>query len=115
MIGCLSFPSDIGRSPDKRGRKLMSEKGIEMKHIARQVKAEDYRNFDFILCMDESNLEDLLGEKPRDCTAEIQLLGSYDPEGEKIIHDPYTGTMDDFEYVYQQCQRSCGIFLTKEG
>jgi len=108
------FPSDIGRSPDKRGRKLMSEKGIEMKHVARQVRTDDYRSFDFILGMDESNLEDLLAEKPADSKAAIQFLGSYDPEGVKIIHDPYTGTMDDFVQVYEQCLRCCEAFLAKE-
>jgi len=105
---------NIGRSPDKRGRKLMSEKGIEMKHVARQVRTDDYRSFDFILGMDESNLGDLLAEKPANSKAVIQFLGSYDPEGVKIIHDPYTGTMDDFVQVYEQCLRCCEAFLAKE-
>jgi len=92
----------------------MSEKGIEMKHVARQVRTDDYRSFDFILGMDESNLEDLLAEKPANSKAVIQFLGNYDPEGVKIIHDPYTGTMDDFVQVYEQCLRCCEAFLAKE-
>jgi len=105
---------NIGRSPDNRGRKLMSEKKIAMKHIARQVRADDYRDFDFILGMDEENLEDLSRGKPSDSKAEIQFLGDFDPEGVKIIHDPYTGTMDDFVQVYEQCLRCCGAFLAEK-
>lgn len=102
---------NVGRSPDKRGRKLMSEKGIEMKHVARQVKVDDYRNFDFILGMDDDNLQALTRGIPSDSRAVIKFLGSYDPQGVKIIHDPYTGTMDDFVQVYEQCLRCCEAFL----
>lgn len=105
---------NIGRSSDKRGRKLMSEKGIEMKHIARQVKSDDYRQFDYILGMDEDNLTDLGSEKPSDSRAKIMFLGSFDPEGAKIIHDPYTGTMEDFVTVYEQCLRCCKAFLAEQ-
>ena len=85
-----------------------------MKHIARQVRADDYRDFDFILGMDEENLEDLSQGKPSDSKAKIQFLGDFDPEGVKIIHDPYTGTMDDFVQVYEQCLRCCGAFLAEK-
>ncbi len=32
--------------------------------------------------------------KPKNATAKVQLLGQYDPEGERIIEDPYyVGTL----------------------
>ena len=36
----------------------MKKHGIPMSHVARQVTKEDFATFDYILCMDESNLRD---------------------------------------------------------
>jgi len=105
---------EIGNSPDKRGQKLMKSKGISMSHVARQIQAEDYKKFDFIFGMDEDNLSNLRRRKPSEAKCVVDFLGSFDPQGEKIIHDPYTGTMDDFVHVYEQCLRCCEAFLTQQ-
>eukprot|EP00071_Canis_lupus_P024001 XP_013975698.1 low molecular weight phosphotyrosine protein phosphatase [Canis lupus familiaris] len=47
---------EIGNPPDYRGQSCMKKHGIPMNHIARQVTKEDFATFDYILCMDESNL-----------------------------------------------------------
>lgn len=39
--------------------------------------------------MDESNISDLEGAKPSRSDAKVLLLGDFDPEGERIIKDPY--------------------------
>lgn len=39
--------------------------------------------------MDNENIQDLNGIKPKKCKAKVELLGSYDPSGEFIIRDPY--------------------------
>lgn len=39
--------------------------------------------------MDDENISDLNGRAPRGSSAKILLLGSFDPEGERIIRDPY--------------------------
>lgn len=67
-------------------------------HKARQVTKSDFTSFDYVLCMDESNLQDLNREKPKNATAHVALLGSFDPKGAKIIEDPYYGGIDGFEY-----------------
>lgn len=38
---------------------------------------------------DDYNIEDLMELKPDDAKAQIFLLGDFDPEGERIIRDPY--------------------------
>lgn len=65
--------------------------------------------------MDESNLRDLnrKGNQVKNCRAKIELLGSYDPQKQLIIEDPYYGNDSDFEAVYQQCVRCCRAFLEK--
>jgi len=69
----------------------MKKHGIPMNHTARQVTKEDFATFDYILCMDESNLRDLnrKSNQIKNRKAKIELLGSYDPQNQLIIEDPY--------------------------
>lgn len=39
--------------------------------------------------MDNENISDLQERAPKDAKATILLLGDFDPEGERIIRDPY--------------------------
>ncbi|KAJ8270523.1 hypothetical protein GJAV_G00115920 [Gymnothorax javanicus] len=104
---------NTGSSPDMRALACLRNHCIETDHKARQVTKEDFRSFDYILCMDESNLRDLKrkGNSITDCKAKIELLGKYDPQKELIIRDPYYGSEEDFEKVHEQCLRCCKAFL----
>ncbi|XP_069462158.1 low molecular weight phosphotyrosine protein phosphatase isoform X3 [Ambystoma mexicanum] len=106
---------EIGSPPDYRGEACMKRHGISMNHIARQVTKDDFLSYDYMLCMDESNLRELKrrGDKIPNCKSKIELLGSYDPQKCLIIEDPYYGKDEDFETVYQQCLRCCKSFLEK--
>ncbi|KAG5277414.1 hypothetical protein AALO_G00117300 [Alosa alosa] len=102
-----------GSSPDTRGIACLLKHGIETDHSARQVTQDDFQTYDYILCMDENNLSDLnkKASRVKDCKAKIELLGSYDPQKQLIIRDPYYGSDQDFETVYEQCARCCRAFL----
>ncbi|XP_072552835.1 low molecular weight phosphotyrosine protein phosphatase isoform X2 [Salminus brasiliensis] len=104
---------NIGSSPDARGLACLRRHGIDTDHRARQVTKEDFATFDYILCMDESNLRDLnkKANSVKNSKAKVELLGSYDPEKQLIIKDPYYGSDQDFETVYEQCVRCCKVFL----
>ncbi|XP_072552834.1 low molecular weight phosphotyrosine protein phosphatase isoform X1 [Salminus brasiliensis] len=104
---------EIGNPPDYRGQACMKKHGVPMRHVARQVTKEDFATFDYILCMDESNLRDLnkKANSVKNSKAKVELLGSYDPEKQLIIKDPYYGSDQDFETVYEQCVRCCKVFL----
>ncbi|PFX22827.1 Low molecular weight phosphotyrosine protein phosphatase [Stylophora pistillata] len=89
-----------GLQSDKRGLQVLKKRGIINNHRARQVHEDDFRRFDVILALDDSNIRDLNEScKPTDGTAraEVKLFGTYDPKGELIIHDPYYGDISDFE------------------
>ncbi|XP_035534779.1 low molecular weight phosphotyrosine protein phosphatase isoform X1 [Morone saxatilis] len=104
---------EIGSSPDHRGQACMKRHDVPMSHVARQVTKEDFLNFEYILCMDENNLSELnrKAKLVKDYKAKIELLGSYDPQKQRIIKDPYYGSDEDFEKVYEQCVRCCKAFL----
>ncbi|KAL6067448.1 acyl carrier protein [Balamuthia mandrillaris] len=112
----------IGEKPDPRTLKCLKQKygsKAPKPSLARQVCIEDFTTFEYILCMDESNLADLqsLESKAKKQTtnhsafATLRLLGSYDPEGQRIIGDPYYDGEESFERVYQQVTRSCAALL----
>ncbi|KAA0707309.1 Low molecular weight phosphotyrosine protein phosphatase [Triplophysa tibetana] len=100
-------------APDTRGLACLRKHGIETDHRARQITNDDFMTFDYILCMDESNLRDLKkkANSVKQSKAKIELLGNYDPEKHVIIQDPYYGNDKDFETVYEQCVRCCKAFL----
>ncbi|XP_058266185.1 low molecular weight phosphotyrosine protein phosphatase isoform X1 [Hemibagrus wyckioides] len=104
---------NIGSEPDDRSLACLKKHGIDTDHRARQVTKEDFATFEYILCMDESNLRDLnrKANGVKNCKAKIELLGSYDPEKKLVIQDPYYGSEKDFETVYEQCVRCCRVFL----
>ncbi|XP_053192889.1 low molecular weight phosphotyrosine protein phosphatase isoform X1 [Scomber japonicus] len=106
---------NVGKSPDARGLACLRKHGIEMSHRAQQVTKDDFMSYEYILCMDESNLSELnrKAKSVQNYKAKIELLGSYDPQKQLIIKDPYYGSDDDFEKVYEQCVRCCKVFLEK--
>ncbi|XP_054474553.1 low molecular weight phosphotyrosine protein phosphatase isoform X2 [Anoplopoma fimbria] len=106
---------NIGSSPDARGLACLRKHGIETSHRARQVTNDDFMSFEYILGMDESNMSELnrRAKLAKTSSAKIELLGSFDPQKQLIIKDPYYGSDEDFEKVYQQCVRCCKAFLEK--
>merc|ERR1711962_207001 len=84
-------------------------------NVADKVTNDDFMSYEFILCMDESNLRDLnkKAKTVNNYRAKIELLGSYDPQKQLIIKDPYYGSDEDFEKVYEQCERCCKAFLER--
>jgi low molecular weight phosphotyrosine protein phosphatase len=49
----------VGSPPDSRSVRTCTKNGVPVNHGARQVSEEDFKNFDYLLAMDTSNLEDL--------------------------------------------------------
>uniref|UniRef100_A0A2R9AFU6 Low molecular weight phosphotyrosine protein phosphatase n=1 Tax=Pan paniscus TaxID=9597 RepID=A0A2R9AFU6_PANPA len=95
---------NVGRSPDPRAVSCLRNHGIHTAHKARQKT-----KFIFQFYRDLNRKSNQV----KTCKAKIELLGSYDPQKQLIIEDPYYGNDSDFETVYQQCVRCCRAFLEK--
>lgn len=101
-----------GSPPDRRAKQILKNHNIEYNGRARQIEDSDFYEFDYIFGMDENNISNLKDQKPANSKAEILLLGDFDPEGDRIIRDPYYDRgSEGFEKCYQQCVRCCKAFL----
>jgi protein-tyrosine phosphatase len=103
-----------GDLPDRRSRAVAQRHGLTLTHRARQVRASDFAEFDYVFAMDKDNLRDL-HERARwaglPARAHLALLRAHDPvPGTLEIADPYYGTEADFEACYQIVLR-CGQAL----
>lgn len=79
----------VGDRPNPRAVAIMDKYQLAYDNRARQIIADDFFQFDFIFGMDYYNIDDLNSLKPAGSKAQILLLGDFDPEGERIIRDPY--------------------------
>ncbi len=92
----------VGRPPDPRAAEVARKNGTDISHLrARQVTAEDFRRFDFIVALDGANLASLLDLQPPDGRAELSLLLDHVPgrEGEPVA-DPYYGDAGHFDVTW---------------
>ena len=91
----------IGEPPDRRAIAHAKRRGIDLSTLrARQLVAEDFQSFDWIVCMDEANLRNALRLQPDDSRARLARLLDWAPaQVERDVPDPYYGGAADFERV----------------
>lgn len=100
----------VGESADVRSVRISASHGVTLTGTARQIQPDDFRDFDYVLAMDGSNLENL--ERYRAGVggdSALYLLREFDPEGGPgaEVPDPYYGGPMGFENVYNMVERSC--------
>lgn len=102
----------IGALPDKRSIKIAADHGIELEHRGKKLSKEDFDHFDYIIAMDKTNYEDIIQLKNNRITkAKVLLFRDFDPIEKGNVPDPYYGTLNDFEEVYQICERTSDSLL----
>jgi protein-tyrosine phosphatase len=91
----------IGSPPDPRAVKAAKRRGYDLSAIrGRQVSADDFTRFGWILAMDEPTLRALEKMKPADFDGHLGLLLDFSPElGLREIPDPYYGGPEGFDRV----------------
>jgi protein-tyrosine phosphatase len=93
-----------GEPADRRMRSAGTRRGLKVSSIARQVSPlQDFREYDFIIAMDESNYRNLksLGDEVGiDLSQKLLRMCDFCIERtEKEVPDPYYGGEDGFENV----------------
>jgi protein-tyrosine phosphatase len=92
----------VGHAPDERAQRVARAHGIDMSALrARQLVAEDFDRFDWILVMDRQNHEAALALAPPERRHRLRLLLDYAPQLPlREVPDPYYGDLSDFERVF---------------
>jgi protein-tyrosine phosphatase len=108
----------VGSAPDERATAAAARRGIALEGSARSVRAEDFDDFDLILAMDLSNVDELRRMAPNeDGRAKVRLLREFDPAsaatGDLDVPDPYYGEGDGFERVLDHVQAACAGLLAQ--
>lgn len=100
---------EIGNSIYPPARNKLREMGVPMyPHAARQVTKGDYKQFDYILCMEKWNLKNLSRIISSDPAKKIHLLMDFTSRPRDIADPWYTG---NFDMTYDDVVEGCECFL----
>ena len=103
----------VGQPPDPRAIARARRRGYELAdRCARQIDVEDFDRFEWILAMDQRNLEELEAMRPRDFRGHLGLFLDFAPEsGSLEVPDPYQGKAEDFDRVIDLAERGAAALL----
>ena len=103
----------IGAEPDKRSQAVAAQRGYDLSELqARQVSLADFIRFDYILAMDEQNLQDLKLLRPENYKGCLKLFLSFDQcFAETEVPDPYYGGDQGFEHVVDLIEAAAQALL----
>lgn len=101
----------VGNPPDPRSIAVAKQNGIPISQFrARKFTREDFKNFNHIYVMDQSNCKDVIGLAE---THEEQEKVSLLLPGEKEVPDPYYGGPEGFESCYSLLDDACTQIVKK--
>lgn len=91
----------VGHSPDSRAVATALNFDVDISQLrARKVSVSDFDDYDLIIAMDRSNLEDLQRIRPEGSKAELRMMMEYHPDGRPDeVPDPYYGGIEGFNYM----------------
>lgn len=103
----------IGEAPDVRTQRAAKQRGYDMSDLrGRQVEAGDFKRFDYVLAMDEANLDILQRLRPRDAQSHLGLFLEFaERYREREVPDPYFGGADGFEHVLDMVEDAANGLL----
>lgn len=103
----------VGEPPDPRSVKEAARHNIDISHLrGRQLKKDDFDEFDLILVMDESNYQNAAELAPQKHKDKLRKLLSYNRQDEREdVPDPYFE--GGFDGVYRMIHDACEAFIEK--
>jgi protein-tyrosine phosphatase len=105
-----------GQCPDRRSILAAKNRGVDISmQKARQIRKSDFKDFDHIFVMDNSNFKDVtkLAPTPQD-KAKVMLMMDEIFPGQKVdVPDPYYGDAKDFDKVFDMLDEVCDVVAAK--
>ena len=92
-----------GKPPDPRSIACARGHGVDISMLrARQLRKQDYAEFDWLLCADRENLRDVVAQAPANARDRAALLMEWAGiDGSGVIPDPYSGGPAEFEHAWR--------------
>jgi protein-tyrosine phosphatase len=99
----------VGEPPDPRAQAVALRRGYDLSAFrARQVREEDFTDFDLLLVMDFNNLAAIQDRCPIEHQGKVGLLMPYAVNRcASIVHDPYYRSAKDFDVVLDYIEDAC--------
>ncbi len=99
----------IGSPPDSRSSQAAQKRGVDLSVLrGRQVCSEDFETYDYVLAMDDDNLDDLRRICPASYTGKLCLFLDYSSQNKySEVPDPYHGGSKGFELVLDLIEDGC--------
>ncbi|MEW5799423.1 MAG: low molecular weight protein-tyrosine-phosphatase [Bacteroidota bacterium] len=104
----------IGELPDPRMRSHAAKRGYTLNHHARQFDPDtDFKKFDLILAMDESNMSNLQRmDKKKQYSHKLKMMTDYSTAmNANEVPDPYYDGPEGFEHVLDILEDACDGLL----
>tara|TARA_Y100000589_G_scaffold278054_1_gene273375 strand:+ start:1479 stop:1952 length:474 start_codon:yes stop_codon:yes gene_type:complete len=105
----------VGKKADSRMRFAAKRRNINITSNARQIEEDDFRKFNYILVMDNSNFNNVLNLKNRvsgsDFAKILKIQNFAVDFKEKEVPDPYFGGESGFDHVLDILEDSVSCFL----
>jgi protein-tyrosine phosphatase len=106
----------VGDAPDSRMIATAKKFGTDISFLrGRQFTKKDFFDFDLIYVMDKSNYSNVikLASNETDKAKVNLLLNELSPNSNSEVPDPYYGSQQDFDYVYELLDRATDKFIEK--
>ncbi len=109
---CGTSAYHVGQLADRRMQEVAYSHGLLLTSRARQFQKKDLEEFDYIIPMDKANFNSI---RSSEYESKIFLLRDFDVNscGNNDVPDPYYGSADGFENVYQIVLGSCRALFKK--
>ncbi len=106
----------VGELPDSRSIEVAKKYGIDLSYQrARKFTVKDFAKFDRIYAMDEHNYRNILSlaRNKQEAKKVTMILNEIHPQQNLSVPDPYYGSDDGFENIYQMLDEACERIVEK--
>lgn len=98
----------VGERANATSRQIAEGHGVDLLSRARQFTYHDFKEFDLILAMDQSNYTNIMALDPeQEEIKKVMLMRAFDNNHKnEDVPDPYYGGLAGFEHVFEMLERS---------
>ncbi|RGP40802.1 Protein-tyrosine-phosphatase [Altererythrobacter insulae] len=112
---CGTAAYHIGSPPDPRSIETAAANGADISGLrGRQLRQEDFTEFDYIFAMDHQNLRNIQAIQPEGANAQVMLLMDMVSGREgAAIADPYYDGEEQFAYTWEDVSAAADAIIAE--